>query len=239
MFFKISPVNVGILVIIFIVSIMIFIFAPSRKNYYNSDIFPIIKYINDNNKDIINNDLEIIKKDNDWLRWPDSNNVVKDYLVYPIFMFGNFSEKRKLKCKKSVDLINNIPGVKTFAYLKISEKACIKKNKKWKDISNNTLCCIFVIEAPYVNKKEDCCIWTDGETKRLIKKKLIIYDSSKEHSIINNSDYPVYILMLDIKKPINYTFGISDTPYNDEVHNFIKTILDENNSYHSKKNNIL
>jgi aspartyl/asparaginyl beta-hydroxylase (cupin superfamily) len=222
MIFNISPITIGILFIIFIISITLVIFAPRSKNYYNADIFPIIKYINDNNKDIIENDLDIIKKENEWILWPDVNNVVNDYLVYPIFMFGNFSESRKSKCKKSVNLINGIPGVKTFAYLKISKKSRIKKNKKWQEISNDTLCCLFIMESPYVSKSEDCCIWTDGEIKKLIKNKLIIYDASKEHSIINNSDYPIYILMLDIKKPVKYPIGISSVKYNDEVHDFIK-----------------
>jgi hypothetical protein len=234
MFFKITPINVGISIIIFVITMVLVIFAPKSINYYNPDIFPIVKYINENNKDLIKSDLDIIKKENDWILWPDENNIVNDYLIYPVFMFGNFSEHRKLKCKKSSELIANIPGVKTFTYLKIAVRSSIKKNKKWKDISNDTLCCLFVLEAPHVNKLEDCCIWTNGEIKKLLKNKLIIYDSSKDHSIVNNSDYPVYILMLDIKKPINYTSGTSEIPYNDEVHNFIKKLLYENNSHKSE-----
>ena len=226
MFFKIYPINIGIFVIIFVISFALLIFAPRSKNYYNSNIFPIIQYLNDNNKDVFFNDLEIIKKDKEWLIWPTSVN--NDVFVYPIFMFGIFSEYRKVKCNKSLKLINNIPNIKTFAYLKISKKSCIIKNKKWKDISNNTFCCLFILEAPYVSKKDECCIWVDGETKKIVKNDLIVYDASKENSIINKSDYPIYILMLDVKKPLKYTLGISDVEYDNKVHDFLNKIKKEN-----------
>lgn len=229
MFLNISPINIGVVILVFVVSILLFLFAPSSKNYYNKNVFPILEYIHENNRSVFNSDLDIIKNDDDWILWPDSTNIINNYLIYPIFIFGVFSEKRKLKCYKSLSLITNIPDIITFAYLKISRNSSIKKNKRWAEVSNNTLCCLLILEAPFVTKKDDCCIWVDGETKHLTSDRLIIYDSSKEHSIINNSDHPIYILMLDIKKPLKYKLGISTNTFDKEIYDFIKKILNENN----------
>ena len=212
-------VGIGLLVFIFIVCVCM-IFLPKSINYYSEETYPIIKYIHENNLDIIKEDLEKAKKFDSWVDWPDKENVRGDYKIFPIYMFSVLSESRKKECNETYTLINNTPNVKTCAFLKLNPKSSMDKCTIWKDLSNTTLCCIFILDSPYCNT-EECGIWVNGESKKLSKNSIIIYDSSKEHSIYNKSDDAIYMLMLDINRPKNVPDGISKKEYNSEIHDFI------------------
>ena len=235
---EISYINIGIFIIIFIIILSLVIFAPKSKNFYNNDIFPIVDYLYKNNDDVFIKDLQLIKNDetknNLWIKYPDKEYIINTYLIYPIYIYGLYSYKRYILSMNTSQLINTIPNIKGISYLKLNQKSKIKKRKKWKEISNNTLCCLFVLESVYTSNPEECCIWVNGEIKPLVKNKLIIYDSSKEHSIINDTDSPVYLLELDIKKPKELAFGTSDRTFNDDIKKIIKKIKKENKLFKKK-----
>jgi aspartyl/asparaginyl beta-hydroxylase (cupin superfamily) len=219
---------VGFVVIVFIISVVLMIFAPKSINFYPDNVYPIIEYIHNNNIDIIKSDLNDIKEishknKSTWMQWPDNKFIKGNYQIYPIYMFSVLNESRKKKCVKTYNLIKNIPNIKTCTFIKIDSNSLLKKNKKWKELSNHTLCCFFILEAPMASIN-DCGIWINGESKKISKNKLLIFDSSKKHSIYNNTDYPVYGLMLDINRPKDIPNGSSNTIYNNEVVNFIDTL---------------
>jgi aspartyl/asparaginyl beta-hydroxylase (cupin superfamily) len=218
---------IGIVVIIFIISVSLLIFAPKSINYYTPDTYPILKSINDNNKDIINNDFEKIENDTNWLAWPDSKNTSGTCEVFPMYMFSTESKSRKNKCIASYNLIQNIPGVKTCSFIKIDKKSRIKKQTQWKNLSNTTLRCLFTIKSVSSAPVETCGIWVNGETKKLISNSLVIFDSSKEHSIYNDTDYPIYALMIDVQRPEKIPDGISQREYSDELYDFVCTLNTE------------
>ena len=212
---------VGIVVIIFIISISLLIFAPKSINYYTVDTYPILKYIGENNKDIINSGLDKIENDNDWVDWPDTEHVTGKCKIFPIFMFSTLSKKRKKKCVEIFNLIKNIPDVKTCSFIKIDKNSKINKQTQWKDLANETLRCIFIIKSVSSASIDTCGIWVNGEAKKLISNNFIIFDSSKEHSIYNETDYPIYALMLDIKRPEKISKGISHREYSNELYDFV------------------
>lgn len=217
----------GVVVIIFIISVSLLIFAPKSINYYDTTTYPIIKYIHENNFQIIKDEFYKIKNNNHWLNYPDKESVTGVCQIFPIYMFSIESNLRSHLCNDVYSLIKNIPDVKTCAYIKIGPKSEIKKNRQWKDLANNTLKCLFIIDSP--NEVVDkCAIWVNGEIKKIKINNLIIFDSSKEHSIYNKTKQPLYILMLDIKRPEKISIGTSDREYNDEIREFIYNLLQEN-----------
>jgi aspartyl/asparaginyl beta-hydroxylase (cupin superfamily) len=226
--FNIPYFWVGFVVVVFIISVTLLIFAPRSINFYQHTTYPIIKYIYENNIDIIKSDLQKIKNfdnldENQWIKWPDKKLVKNEYLIYPLYMFSIVSKLRKLVCDNTYKLIKNIPDVKTCTFLKIGANSSIKKHKKWKELANESLSCLFILEAPMASI-DDCCIWINGESKKLTKNKMFIFDSSKEHSIVNLTDYPVYGLLLDIGRPKNIPNGVSDTLYTNEIFEFVKKL---------------
>jgi len=214
-------IYIGLFVIIFIISVSLLIFAPKSINYYTPDTYPILKSIHDNNKDIITGDFEKIENDQNWLAWPDSENTSGSCEVYPMYMFSTTSKLRKAKCIALYNLIQNIPDVKSCAFIKIDKKSKINKHTQWKELANTTLRCLFILKSVSSAPVETCGIWVNGESKKLISNSLVIFDSSKEHSIYNYTDYPLYALLIDLQRPEKIPNGISQREYSDELYDFV------------------
>ena len=104
--FNSTFVFIGIVIVIFIICITLFLFAPKSTNFYDSSTYPIIKYINENNLDIINNTLDLIENDK-WMTYPDKKYISGNVKIYPLFMFSVISEKRKDKCIELYNLFQN------------------------------------------------------------------------------------------------------------------------------------
>jgi aspartyl/asparaginyl beta-hydroxylase (cupin superfamily) len=226
--FDISPLWIGFVVIIFIISVTLMIFAPKSNNFYPSTVYPIIKYIHENNTDIFKSDLQKIKNldkydSMNWIKYPSKNLIKNEYEIFPLYMFGVLDKYRKSLCNSTYNLIANIPDIKTCSFLKIGENSSIKKHKKWKELSNTTLSCLFILESPMASIN-DCGIWINGETKKLTKNKMFIFDSSKDHSLFNYTDYPIYCIFLDITRPKGIPNGASNTQYTDETIEFINKL---------------
>lgn len=216
---------IGVIIIIFIISVSLMIFAPKSINFYDSDIFPIVKYINNNNNQLIKDGFYKIKNDEDWLEFPDKDNINGKCEIWPIYMFNIKLDKRIEKILDLYNLIKNIPDVKTIAFVKIEPNSSINKIRQWKLLSD-TLRCIFVIDSPD-DTVDKCAIWINGESKKIKSNDLLICDSSKEHAIYNKTKYPLYLFILDISRPENIPNGISDREYNDEINNFIYKLSQE------------
>lgn len=224
--FKTTFFWIGIVVIIFIISVSLLIFAPKSTNYYDMELYPIVKYIHENNQQIIKDDFYKIKGDDQWLPFPDKKYINGTCTIWPLYMFSIELEKRIRLCKQSYNLIKNIPDVKTCAFVKIEPNSSINKNKQWKELANSTLRCIFIVDTPN-DSVDKCAIWVNGETKKCKSNGLIIFDSSKEHSVYNNTIYPLYFLMVDIQRPKKISIGISDREYDDEIREFIYQLYQE------------
>lgn len=219
--FNISYFWVGVCIIIFIICIALLIFAPKSINYYSPDIYPILEYINDNNLEIIKEDLNKIKESKDWVLWPDKQYVKGGYKIYPMYIFNVKNSNHIKECNSTYTLIHNTPDIKTLTFLHLSPNSSLNKQTGWCDLSNTTLRCLFILESPAVTKIDKCGIWVNGESKKLIKNNIIIFDSSKEHSIYNETNEHVYILLLDVKRPRKLPDGTSTRDYTDDVYSLM------------------
>jgi hypothetical protein len=221
-------IYIGLVVVIFIVSVSLLIFSPKSVNYFDLETYPILKSIHENNKEIIISDFEKIENDPEWIDWPDKENIRGSCKVFPIYMFSTLSKSRKLKCLKSYNLIHNIPDVKSCGFIKIDKKSKINKQTQWNELANSTLRCLFIIKSVSSAPVETCGIWVNGESKNIKPNTLVIFDSSKEHSIYNETDYPVYALFVDVKRPEKIPDGTSKREYSDELYEFVCNLNKEN-----------
>lgn len=212
---------IGLVVVIFIVSVSLLIFAPKSINFHKDDTYPILKSICENNKEIIHTDFEKIENDTDWVEWPDSENISGKCEIFPMYMFSTISKPRKNKCITTYNLVKNMPNVKTCTFLKIDKKSKMNKQIQWKELSNKTLRCLLILKSVSSAPVEKCGIWVNGETKKLKSDSIIIFDSSKEHSIYNETDYPLYALLIDIQRPEKIPNGIAQREYSDELYDFV------------------
>lgn len=212
---------IGIVVIIFIICVSLLIFAPKSINYYNVDTFPIVKYLHENNLQLIKDGCGKAKEDRNWLKW--NIDIIGKCDLYPLYMFSISPKKRQQTCVDVYNLMKNIPDVKTCSYVILHPKSKISKNRGWKSLSNNTLRCLIIINAP-ISTVDKCGIWVNGESKILKPNDLLIFDSSKEHSIYNKTSLNIEYLMIDIKRPEKIVNGTSDREYSDKLYEFINNL---------------
>jgi hypothetical protein len=258
---NISFVVLGVVVLVFVLCVALFIFAPKSLNYFDAASYPILLSIKTHSLDIFKSDLDAIKEpppkrkprrsrqkskpdtesetksdeskpdtesetksdaviQNDkkgnppWVKWIDTQNIVGDIKVYPLRMFETSSISRQILCDNTYRLLQIIPDAKSYAFIKIGAKSQINKHTEWKDNANNTLRALFVLSAPFITSPEQCSVWVNGEIKELKPNSLIIFDSSKEHSIYNNSRKDIYALMIDMTRPKKISRGTSVREYN-------------------------
>lgn len=224
--FDTSFIWIGVVVIIFIISVSLLIFAPKSINYFDASTYPIVKFISENNDQIIKDDFYKIKNNLNWLNYPDVENINGTCTIWPMYMFSIKSVTRSSECPNTYKLIENIPDVKSCAFIKLEPESSIGKNKQWKELVNNTLRCLFIIDSPN-DMTDKCAIWVNGEIKKVKSRDLIIFDSSKEHSIYNKTKLPLYMLLLDIQRPEKIVDGLSDREYSNEIHEFIYNLSQE------------
>jgi aspartyl/asparaginyl beta-hydroxylase (cupin superfamily) len=213
----------GSIVFIFIICIFLLIFLPKSKNFYVPDTYPIIKYISENNINTIQEDLIIAKKSDKWVNWPDNKHITGECKLLPMYIFSTDNESIQKLCINTYNIFKNSPNIKTCTFLKIGKNSSMDSTTKWGELSNISLCCILVLENP-ISNIDKCGIWVNGESKKLKVNNMIIYDSSKEHSIYNKTNDDIYMLLLDIERPKKIPYGVSKKEYTDEVNDFITNL---------------
>jgi len=218
--FNSSFIWIGVIVVIFILCIALLIFAPKGKNYFNSNIYPIVKYLHENNLQTFKDDFKKIKDEN-WVNY--TIDVQGKCGMCPLYMFSITSKKNTKLCQNTYDLVHNIPDLKTCTYMIIHPKSQILKNKGWKDLANNTLRCAVIINS-MTSTMDKCGIWVNGQTKKIKANDLLIFDASKEYSIYNHTPLNLELLIFDIKRPDNIACGLSERLYSNKLQGFISKI---------------
>lgn len=221
-----SFIYIGVIVIIFIISISLLIFAPKSKNYYKKEIYPFIEYLHNNNAQLIKDEFYKIKNNDDWVSYPDKQNITGKCSIWPLYIFSIECKKRTQLVDNLYKIIKNIPDIKSCLFIKFDPNSEISKNKIWRELSNDSLRCLLVLDSP--NDMNKCIIWVNGEVKKINTNDLIIFDGSKDHSIHNKTKHPLHMLIIDVKRPKDISDGNSDIEYGDEVHNLINNLIKEN-----------
>jgi aspartyl/asparaginyl beta-hydroxylase (cupin superfamily) len=213
----------GIIIVIFIISVSLMIFAPHSVNYFDENTYPELQTISKQHLTTLEYELDCANKPDElgnWMRWPDSKYIKGNCKLYPLYMFSTLSHKRKMICPTTFKLLQRIPNVKTCSFAKIEVNSSIENHKEWKDLCNKTLRCLIIISSPNASV-ENCGIWVNGESKKLHTGDLIVMDGCKEHSIYNKSDLSLSMLLVDIDRPESIPVGSSDRVYSDEIQGFV------------------
>ena len=223
-------VFVAFFIITFIICISLVIFAPRSQNFFK-EVFPDLEKLSER-KDIIDEtfvNLDIKLNDDNlaaeyeelyknkkqnaheikWEEFPDKNIISGEVEILPIFMFSKINEINKNIFDKLFNFAKPMTSIQSIHFIKLKPKAKIKKHTGWADISNNTLRYIYCFNS-FCYSDEECGIWVNGESKKLFKDYSYIYDSSKEHSIYNNTFDEIIFLIIDFDRPKNINVGFSE-----------------------------
>ena len=115
-------------------------------------------------------------------------------------------------------LLKSIPNLKTAIFSRLGPHTTLKKHKGWAGLSNHVLRCHMGIEVP-IGKSG---ISVEDSFRYVRKAKWVVFDDSKDHSGINETDEYRTVLLLDIDRPWWVKNGQSDIPDTPEMKKFIE-----------------
>lgn len=239
-------IYVGITVIIFISCIFLLIFAPNSKNFFDKAIYnpELNKFadsdtllettvcLNLGDDDMNDNEtadeldtyrLLIPYSELEWHKWPDSNTIIGDVSILPIFMMAKINKKN---ARRFVSLLKfaSIPNIMAIYFIKMAPNSSFKKHLGISEFCNKTLRYIYCFNA-YCCDETECGIWVNSESKKIAKGDSYIYDSSKEHSIYNNTPDDIIFLIIDFKRPDDIQDGYSDYILDNDTIDKFKQII--------------
>jgi len=210
-----------ILSTIMVVSWLIKNCIGSFDRYYNvKQAFPQLQII-ENNFDIIKYEFET-NQNNGFEDWPENELYSKykgdEWTIIPIYGFNKWNNKILHRFPKTIELLKDIKGLRTIIFSKLGPKTCLKKHRGWKELSNKTLRCHMGIKVPKNNRSG---VEVEDEFKQVDEGKFIIFDDSKEHIGVNNSNEDRVVLLLDIERPWWVQNGRSNVGNTEELKRFL------------------
>lgn len=232
-----------VVIIIFIVSITLLLYAPKSNNFYDINKYPEIKIVSEM-LEFIQNDLEVIikpenkKASSKWLEYPDKSFIKGECKIYPIYIFDKSYTPGRVNCKYTYtvyerlkylleDRYHTSPDtniIKSCFFMKLGKYSSILKQNNWADLANNNLRYIVFLKGYEYSNIDICGVWINGESKHLTNKKMYLCDSSIENSIYNDTEEDLYLLVIDVLRPDKIPKGVSSRKYTDEVYECIKKI---------------
>lgn len=200
------------------------------KNYYNlDDIETKLNIIELYKKDITEELKNMIDNKTDWIKWPERYLYDNEkWNIIPLYGFDIWNKKMFIHCPKTMEFLKKIPDLKTALFSKLSAKTRLKEHQGWEKLSNYILRCHYPL---VLSDNNMCYMVVNGERKLHQKYKWLIFDDSKKHYAVNNSDNDRYVLIIDIKRPYNIPKGKSKIKESKELYKLIKYFEQQNKQH--------
>lgn len=187
------------------------------NNFYDYEyVFPFLENLKKNSEKIRN---EVNIYDKEWLDWPERDLYLHltDWKIIPFYGFNKWANSYCERFPETVNLLKNIPGLKTAIISCLGPKTILKPHQGWGKLANNVLRCHLGLKVP-----ENCGIWVNGEKREQKENEWLVFDDSKKHSGFNLSETKRIVLLIDIERPDYIKKGISKIEETDELEIFLK-----------------
>jgi len=204
------------IILITIICIYIIFFNNKLDQcFYNyKDIYPFLEILKINNN-LIKQEIINLNKEN-WVEWPEKFLYEDGWKVLPFYGFGMWIPNNCQKCPGITNILKNIPGLKTALLSKLTANTKINPHQGWANLSNYILRCHYGIIVP-----DSCYMIVEDEYQQVKENEIIVFDDSKLHYAVNNSEHDRIILIIDIERPNNVEVGKSDIEDTTEIKNLI------------------
>ena len=229
----ISIVIVIVIVCIFIIYFFIII-RLKRDKFYNKSIYPVLNTVN--NYDIVN---EVTNNlNNNWMDWPETHlyrdfKINGNWKIIPFFGFNTWCHFNCNQFPQITKFLQNIENLKIALLSKIGPKMKLNAHYGWGDHSNNVLRCHYGIILP-TNYYESYIAVEENDKIEIQYHKLhdwIVFDDSKLHYAVNDSDTDRIILIIDLERPSHVKKGTSSSQDTKELLEVINEINKSNEQY--------
>lgn len=189
-----------------------------RQRFYQNPykVFPHLEMLA-NNFELI--EREFLGSEYKIYDWPEEYLYTKeeghDWKVVPLYGFGVWNAEYSTTFPKTIELIRSIPGLRTAIFSKLGPRTELNKHRGWSGLANEALRCHMGIVIPDPDTKGRSGVAVEDEFRQITKGEWIVFDDSKEHIGVNDTDENRVVLLLDIERPWWVKKGeskIQDTP---------------------------
>lgn len=169
---------------------------------------------------------EIMKNSSGWISWPEKlveSATTMEWKIIPLCVFGTWKNADKFPILSQ--FLRSIPGLKLAGISKLGPKTKLLPHKGWAEHSNYHIRCHFGIDVPdgcHVIVKDDDS--PTAESQQHYNNNWLIFDDSKVHTAINNSNIPRIVLILDVVRPASVKRGTALGGDTQELLNFINSV---------------
>ena len=202
-----NTLNLAVAIVAFIIVVVLLIFAPASRNFYDISKFSIkdmppdaIEEVRDHLNIMMENQQEAVE----WYSWPDKT-AVGDIAILPIYF-----QKKVWSTEEFGKLCGFLRSmqVESIYIVKMPKGTHFRKHSGWAHLSNQTLRYVYCIHSMSMSDR-DAGIWINGQIKTLKMDDVYVYDSSIEHSLYNDTYDDIYLLFVDLPR-LNSARGISE-----------------------------
>lgn len=187
-----------------------------QQFYEQKEIYPELGELQDN--------WEVVRKEamdaqNGWKDWPeDLVNKEGRWTVFPLLGFGKWVPENCEKCPETTRMLRKINGLRTAGFSRLGKNTKLRFHRGWASLSNHVLRCHLPLIVP---KKGKCGIAVDNKFQQHVAGKWMVFDDSKVHSGINETDEERIILLVDLERPFCVAKGTSPSEDTSELKQFV------------------
>lgn len=202
--------------------------------YYNwREIFPQLEILLDNYDTICKEMLDLTA--NRWTPWPerklyqsvDQNGVWRVIPLLHTFPAWDpskscFIEANCQECPKTMELLQQLPGLRTALFSRLGPKTRLSKHQGWADLANYVLRCHLPLTMPDQTRFPNSAgMWVEREIEFHKERDFLVFDDSKFHKAFNASDEDRIILIFDLIRPDHIPRGLATGGHTEQLDEFI------------------
>lgn len=198
-------------VVILLVLVVVFVVVTGvrygAKNYFGENrrfydnpyrVFPCLEMLADNHAIIEKEYIEGKYRMYDWPEKYLAPETGDEWKVVPLYGFGVWNQQYESAFPETIRMLKKIPGLRTAIFSSLGPGTELKKHQGWASLANEVLRCHMGIIVPSGGRSG---VEVEDEFRQVANGEWIVFDDSKTHIGVNNTDQVRTVLLLDIERP--------------------------------------
>ena len=193
-------------------------------------IYPQLGLIHNQNHKNIHTEMKQLL-DTHWMEWPEkelynNNNLDGSWTIIPLYGFGIWCKQFMNVLPCLYDFLKKMKGLKVAVISKLKPFSKLNPHQGWGFHSNKVLRCHYGIVLPYKRTDSYICVMEDFDSvdKSIQYHKQndwIVFDDSKVHYAVNDSNEERIVLIVDLERPTLVEKGNAQNNSTEELLQFV------------------
>lgn len=171
--------------------------APANSpEYFDNADFPWTRLLEDNFEDI-RAEMEQVEAGN-FNDWPAGELYENEWKLYLFFAPGYRFEDQMKTCPKTMEIVNQIPGISMATFSKLPAGSSIAPHNGF---SGTVLRSHLALRVPEGANQDNCALRVGKTIRSWEEGKAFVFDDMHEHEAYNRLKEDRVVLMLDFLRP--------------------------------------